>query len=244
LRRRETNYSSRCKDKIDSTAMQDAEKTAALCSAHIIAIDSALSNGRINRYLTVARGDRVLALRYYLWNSELCEAFYIPLQLAEIAARNCILKAVVARYGTNWYADEAFRKQLAPECLADLNQSIRDERKQHGSGMTHEHVASSVSFSFWDHLCTQRFRPLLWAKGILPYFPHFPDNTDLYKLQAQVMSIRQWRNRIAHYKAIFDKQPTQKHNDILELLSWVSPDLREFVRGLSRVSRVIGQRPA
>jgi len=223
--------------------MQDIAKLGELCVTHLVAVDSALSKGRIDRYLVAAGNDRALALRYYMWNSELCQAFYVPIQMAEIAVRNCILKALVARYGTNWPFETGFTAMLSDRCRDDLTQAIADERYQHGTACTHEHIASAVSFSFWDHLCTKRFRPLLWAKGITPFLPHFPDNTDLPKLQVRIMTIRQWRNRLAHYKTVFDKNPTQKHNDILELLSWISPDLRTFVRDTSRFSRVLGRRP-
>jgi len=225
--------------------MQDVNKIAELCATNLVALDSAMSQKRIDRYLTVANGDRVLALRYYMWNLEICEAFYTPLQFAEIAVRNGVLKALVARYGVNWPFDAGFlgRIQMNPQCHADLLQSIAEERKQHGNAMTHEHIASCVSFSFWDHLCTQGWRTMIWAKGIQTCFPNFPDNTDLIKLQRRVMEVRQWRNRIMHYKTVFDRQPIYRHNEILELLSWSSPEVRDFVRDVSRVSSIMDRRP-
>ena len=225
--------------------MQDVTKLAKLCADNLVSLDSAMSNKRINRYLTVANGDRVLALRYYMWNLEICEAFYTPLQFAEIVVRNGVLNALVTRYGANWPFDPGFigRLQHQPQCYSDLMQSIAEERKQHRDALTHEHVASCVSFSFWDHLCTQGWKTMLWAKGIKQSFPNFPNNTDLVTLQRRIMEVRQWRNRIMHYKTVFDRQPTHKHNEILELLSWSSPDVRDFVRDVSRVSLIMNRRP-
>jgi len=223
--------------------MQEIHIIAGYCAVHLATADNALSTARIDRYLAAAKGDRTLALRYYIWNVELCEAFYTPLHFAEVAVRNGILRAVVARFGIGWPSNPDFRKHLETRFVSDLDQAIAEERKQHVAAMTHEHIASALTFAFWDHLCTKRFRPLLWAKGIKPYFPHFEDNNDLYKLQAQIMSVRQWRNRIAHHKTVFDKSPTAKHNDILAILSWISPDLRAFVINISRVSQVIQRRP-
>ena len=180
-----------------------------------------------------------------MWNLEICEAFYTPLQFAEIVVRNGVLKAIVARYGGNWPFDAGFigRLPLQPHHHRNLTQAITEERKQHGAACTHEHIASCLSFSFWDHLCTQGWRTMIWARGIQASFPYFEDNIDLIKLQGRIMAIRQWRNRIMHYKTVFDRQPIHKHNEILELLSWASPELREFVKSVSRVSSILDRRP-
>lgn len=58
------------------------------------AIEATISPARLKRYIPTAKGDRQLALRLYLWNVRICEAFYFPLQTAEIAARNAIKKPV------------------------------------------------------------------------------------------------------------------------------------------------------
>jgi hypothetical protein len=67
-----------------------------------------LSNERFGKYLTAAGGDIDRAIRLYVWNSHVGEAFHTPIQTVEVALRNSINHALVAKFGANWWQDPGF----------------------------------------------------------------------------------------------------------------------------------------
>jgi hypothetical protein len=121
---------------------------------------------------------------------------------------------------------------------------LNEEKLQHGNGVTGHHVVSSSTFGFWEHFATKRFERLLWTKGIRSIFPNAPNDIRREDIQALIESVRRWRNRIAHHRAIFDKGPMRKHQDALELIKFVCADTYAWVTKASRVPMALQLRPA
>jgi hypothetical protein len=209
------------------------------------AIENAIYNQRLARYAIVAgTTDKTVLFRFYLWNCALCEAFYFPLQIAEIITRNAIHKALLDRLGDRWFENSTFLSLLDKKSRSDLRASVRREIKQHKSATTGHHVCSDLAFGFWEHLTTKRFERLLWNRGLQESFPQAPPSATPHKeLHALIESARQLRNRIAHHKAIFDKSPSRKYQDVLTLIRWVCNDTADWVTSVSTVQAVINARP-
>jgi hypothetical protein len=207
------------------------------------AIETAVQPERIRRYMPAAGMDGDRAFKFYLWNCALCEAFHISLHFCEIVCRNALNRVLTARCGAAWYENTTLLQIMDPRFRQDLQHSIDTERKQHGSRMTAHHVVSSLHFGFWEHLATKRFERFLWAKGIHVAFPLAPPHRTYEDLQRLIESVRRWRNRIAHHRAIFDKGPTRKHQDALELIGWICADTSAWVSSVSRVPVAISLRP-
>jgi hypothetical protein len=70
-----------------------------------------------------------VALRLYIWNARVCESLYLPMQLAEVAARNAIRKPVAKRFQSHWYANAKFINLLPERMKEELNHTVRRERK-------------------------------------------------------------------------------------------------------------------
>lgn len=210
----------------------------------LIAIELALQGQRLARYMPAAGHEKALAFKYYLWNCSIGQAFYISLHFAEILCRNAIHKALVFRLGEDWFNDRTFRSLLSGRYLAELDQAIADERQQHGGNMNAHHVVSALNFGFWEHLTTKRFKRLLWSRGILHNFPNAPMGKTHLDLRELIESVRRWRNRIAHHQAIFDKGPTRKHQDVLDLINWACRTTGVWVAANSHVPKTISERPS
>ena len=97
-----------------------------------------------------------MALRLYVWNARICEAFYLPLQLAEVTIRNRIHAGVILRYGTGWEAQGRFLCTLPQRLQSELNETLRKERVVRGAALTINHVVAGLSFGFWVNLLTKR----------------------------------------------------------------------------------------
>jgi hypothetical protein len=207
------------------------------------AIQNALQKERLDRYLPAAGQNYEVAFKYYVWNCDLCESFYLSLHFAEVVCRNALHRALLNRCGDNWYSHKLLHTILDDDFAKELTNVCRTEGWQHGANMTSHHVVSSLTFAFWEHLATKRFERFIWAKGLRAVFPCAPKDKTYEDLRLLVESVRRWRNRIAHHRAIFDKGPTKKHQDALDLIKWACEHTGQWVASSSTVPRSLTKRP-
>ena len=64
----------------------------------IDALKLSISSDRLATYLKATGFDDDRALRLYLWNAIVGEAFHLPIQAVEVGLRNCINFALCADY--------------------------------------------------------------------------------------------------------------------------------------------------
>ncbi|WP_417812510.1 hypothetical protein [Thalassospira alkalitolerans] len=201
-----------------------------------------LSDRRLQRYAPAADDAGVAREDIYLWNCDLSEAFHFALHMAEVTCRNSIHSALLYK-GDHWFEDRTFRELLDAPRLNDLDIALSDEKAQHRTAFDTHHLVSALSFGFWEHLTTKRFKRYLFPKGFQKNFKYAPWNANLEDLHDLIESVRRWRNRIAHHNAIFDKGPSSKYQDALKLIAWSSPDLEAWVASRCRVNQIINARP-
>lgn len=122
-----------------------------------------------------------------------------------------------------------------------------------GKSVTAERVISGLDFGFWTNLLTStyeesRTHTLLWPNLLTTVFPGAPANTKRHIIEQKFTQIRELRNRLSHYEAIWkfqyeDPQTgkpdysnpvyglnasltllSKNYDNMLELLKWLSPD--------------------
>lgn len=209
----------------------------------LVAVLRAVHDDRIDRFLPAAMGSREDAFSLYLWNCSLCEAFYLPLHFAEISVRNAINNRLIDRFGERWFENRALVGNLEPRRQAEFAEILRSETARHGAGMTCHHLVSEMSFGFWQHLLTKRFNRIIWSDGMRSAFPNLPNSMGRQEVHDRVEIVRKWRNRIAHHKPIFDKGPSAKLQDTLQLIHWVCHDVAAWVTSATKVTAAIQIRP-
>ena len=207
-------------------------------------VESAVQSERLRRYLPAVDRDSSAALQLYLWNCVLCESFFISLHFAEIVCRNAIHNRIVNRLGDHWYRNQTFVGLLGARFQNELREAIDDETRQHDGVCTSHHVVSALTFGFWQHLLTKRFERLLWSHGVQCTFANAPPEISREDAYLLVESIRRWRNRIAHHRAIFDKRPMRMHQQTLKLVNWVCAETGGWVASISKVPFALSMRPA
>ncbi|WP_126420105.1 Abi family protein [Asticcacaulis excentricus] len=206
-------------------------------------VERFLQTERLSRYYAASKGNKTKAFAHYIWNCDLSQYFYIPLHFAEIGSRNAINLALIANLGPLWFSNSNFVAMLDPRFSTELGKAIQDETKQHGASLTAHHIVSALTFGFWEHLLTKRFDRLLWNKGIALYFPGAPAALSREDLRTSIEGVRRWRNRIAHHRAIFDKSPSRKYQQVVELIMWACPTTCAWVKSVTPVHTIINQRP-
>lgn len=211
----------------------------------LAAIEKNLSKERFRRYVLEVNGDKNKALRLYLWNARLSEAFYSPLQSMEITLRNTIHKALVSRFGNNWPFNPKFQNNLTQYTLQELLNSIgRQKRRRRQRLVTTSEVVADLPFGFWLSMLSAGMDIHVWQFEFAKTFPNFPIQPNgLKTVRNRTKDLKEIRNRIAHHEPIYHLPLRQLHDEALELTGWVSRDTRWWMNETSRVIHVLGQDP-
>jgi hypothetical protein len=206
-------------------------------------VSATLAPARIGRYMPAAGGNASFALRLYVWNARLCEAMYLPLQLAEVASRNAISIPLMKRFGSLWYEDHRFENLLTSQFRMTLQDTVSKEKRRRTAPLTVDHVIAALPFGFWVNLMARPFENQLWATGVKVAFPNAAKLDSRQSIHARLERMRKIRNDIMHHYAIFDKGPQAEATNILELISFICTETAWLAQQVSTISRVINDRP-
>lgn len=208
-------------------------------------IEGILHAERIDAYRRDG-ADPTLTLGRYTLNMALSESLYPALQFAEVALRNAIHQAMTTRCGTDaWYDKRAARlTQWQIAQIADAKASLT----KHGKAVNPGRMVAELNFGFW----TGFFNKAHGQTGIGHYlasaiFPHAPlPEQNLNKLGIRWRNIRDLRNRVFHHERILHwRDIDARHQAILEIISWISPELHDLAKALDRFAslRKAGLKP-
>jgi len=197
-------------------------------------IENILHSDRLDVYRQDG-ADQNLTLARYSLNLALSESLYPSLQFAEIGLRNAVHRALTARCGTEaWY--DSPQARLTPwqqEKVDEAKNALAIRRKPLTSGR----VVAELNFAFW----TGFFNRTHARTGIGAYlshhaFPHAPAKEQYQAtLDRRWQNIRDLRNRVFHHERILHWHDLdQHHQDILDIIGWISPELHDFAKKLDR----------
>ncbi len=206
----------------------------------------ALSEPRINSYLTRAGGNPELAFRLYVWNTQLSEAMYMPLQSFEVGLRNSSDRALTAMWGDSWYEPGPLAGRLQVEQIQRIQRVLdRHSELTIKVPLTKDFVIANLSFAFWVDLFFFREYEKLWQFGLHTAFPNRQKGTQRSNVAAVIKSVHTLRNRVAHHEPIAWSNPPldQQHTTILKLICWISPDTESLVKHHSKFGDVWTNKP-
>ncbi|RKQ96246.1 Abi family protein [Maricaulis maris] len=207
------------------------------------AIQASLSASRLHKYLAAAKGDLPLAIRLYIWNSELSATFYSPIQIVEVAVRNAIAKRLRQRFGASWHSSPKFRNTLNNYQRTELTKAVSKETRQHRHNTTSEHIISALTLGFWTGLMSAQMDKQLWAGGIAMSFPHAPAQETRASIHQRLDSLRAFRNDVMHYRSIFDKSPRHQMQRLDNMLGYICEDSQFLLRHAHNLEAVISNKP-
>lgn len=229
-------------------------------------LETFLGPARLTTYLSAAGGDAERAADLYLWVTELSGALHAQLSFVELAVRNAIDRRLLEwnddqGHGAEWTADGC----AAPLLYQLLRKPLRDARTwavkeaalrhprhpRHGIGVTHDDVVAQLMFGAWVKLV----RPIsksessapqqkLWVDALCGAFPH-ADQSDAGRqaIGAQLETMRQLRNRVAHHDNLLEVDIRHRQNGVLSLLSKVDPVLPALAAARSPLRRLTREDP-
>lgn len=159
-----------------------------------------LSASRINKYKSACGGDKAKTIQLYQYNIKLCQRFYGIMSMFEIMLRNLINEHYLTQFqDANWIINQATVGKLLEH---DINDIHKYEREYRAKGVySHDKMVASFHFGFWTSLFTKRnYR--IGNKTLLRIFPNKAHGLNQKDIYEQLTTIREFRNRIAHYEPI------------------------------------------
>lgn len=201
-------------------------------------IEGILHTERIDAYRQDGAGP-MLTLGRYALNMALSESLYPVLQFSEIALRNAIHQAMTMRCLTDaWYDTRVAR--LTPWQVDQIT-AAKSSLAKHRKPITTGRMVAELNFGFW----TGFFNKVHSQTGIghcltSTIYPHAPlAEQDLNKMGIRWQKIRDLRNRVFHHERILHwRDLDQRHQSILDVIEWMSPELKHFTTVLERFTEI------
>lgn len=220
------------------------------------ALFRSLSRERMQAYSLESDRDSVDAAARYLWNMALGAAITPVLHLVEVALRNAIYEVGCETTshrrlttGTVRCWLDAVPTLLEPREAAEVVTAIQrlgTNPRRHTPG----HLVGQLGFGFWIGLCERPYEhgrssgPQLWPRAV-KRFQNAP-RTDRHRaaIRSALIDLRDYRNMVAHYHPIWDRNPVRWHSRAIEVLGWMNPGLAAVARNLSSLEAVFHAGPA
>ncbi len=196
-----------------------------------------LSEARFAPYLKNAGFDKHYAFSLYLYNARLSKAFLYPLHILEITLRNRMNEIFSVNFDEKWYQDKAFRSGLSSESMDALDRGISRAKKP-----KKEDIIATLTFDFWSNLFRPEYDRFVWQTNMRILLPNV--NLTRKEFEKVVRKINGFRNRIAHYEPIHKINLSEMHVVIIDILSWLSNDISNWVKHYSTVNECLRMKPS
>ncbi|MGI3163744.1 hypothetical protein [Pseudooceanicola sp. 200-1SW] len=167
------------------------------------------------------------------------EAFFPVLSASEVCLRNIVATRLIALYGPHWWEDPAFLSQIDRGKRIVL--TARDKLKSRGP-VTSGGMTAELNFGFWVNMLLARHETVFWP-DLHGSFPHLPGEVTYARLFRRCNEVREFRNRIFHHEPILHRDLSKEYSQIMELITWLSPEKARWIKQYSRVMTVLRQRP-
>lgn len=221
------------------------------------------SASRVNRYLLATGNSTTKAAKLYKANLKTSQAFHPLLGIIEVVLRNR-LNDILTSYFTDadwiinqkagFMSDLSLRftyKRTGQQKTNDfLKREINKAEKRlnkTGTPITSGKIIAEQTLGFWTDFFEVHHYRLLKGKPI-KIFQYLPSGHGRKEVNEELNKVRRFRNRINHNEPIcfsgnyFDFTETlEVHNSIINLLTWIDPELIKFIADIDKVQKKINQ---
>lgn len=203
-----------------------------------------LSADRLSTYLHECSGDITAAITLYEWNTAISAALWETLGNTEVVLRNTVASRLALRHTRlrrprSWLDDPA--RELDSRAAADIAEA-RYRLQSKGKPATEGQLISELSFGFWRFLIARRYQTTLWP-ALAGGFRYAP-NRAIHTVENPIRRLHEFRNRLAHHQRVWNMDLPARYADMLDVIGFIDPDVRDWADRTSRVAAVLATRPA
>lgn len=212
-------------------------------SAQEEALFAAISPRRFHPY--VADGsDNAMGVARYALNIALSEALYPAIHCLEIALRNAIHKALCQSTGcSDWYDVSTDLNAYQRRIINDAKEKSREKLVKSGRSLDQvlpDDVIAELPLGFWTAFFNKRSKSTMSIQLLKPVFRYAPrKKLRLDDIGERTARFRTLRNRVFHHERIVHwVDLPSRHAEIMELISWISPELATICQRHDRFDSV------
>ena len=223
-------------------------------------VDTWLATPRFERFIMAAGNNRQRALDIYQWNTALNSAFLHDFAHFEVALRNAVDVELSAHFGQapHWVEDTTLLLVLPMDMKKqrngtryDSNSWLRNEVSKSRGKFTKPNrhgiipqlepgkVVADLSLGCWVDMFASRHETNLWTPALNKAF--LP-GTDRQKLYGMLLTLKDFRNRVAHHEPTL-KDAQTVHRTLYSVLRLISKDVLTHVQAHSAVPTYLASRP-
>ncbi|MEO6005263.1 MAG: hypothetical protein ABIZ04_09725 [Opitutus sp.] len=186
-------------------------------------IRKALSSERFESHRKEANETDERVFDRYQWNALICEQFYGPLRTLEVTLRNSLDSGIGVKTGDgNWLTK-------VPGWLREKEQddvsAAHDFLSSRGRTITQARMVQEMSFGFWTSFFNSRNEPLFHSIATHVFPGLSKQQRTRGNVSQRFESIRSLRNRIFHFRRIWNRPNLQRdYDEIVEAVGWVNAD--------------------
>jgi hypothetical protein len=155
--------------------------------------------------------------------------------MLEVALRNRVHTVMGEKHGPDWIVQEALLLgDHQPGQVREAVKGLLDD----GKDATPNRIVAALTLGFWTAVVGRVYENA-WQQG-LHRVARREDGRGFARkdLAAPLMRIRNLRNRIAHHEPIIYSDLHKTHEQMLQLITWLSPPAAEWCRTHGRFPRV------
>lgn len=207
-------------------------------------VESLVSAGRFDSYVSAAGGDRRQAVALYQWNVALSAACFEAFHYVEIVVRNAMDREMRSykkegERGIPWFLLPVVAKHQAgfDDSVEKVRRRLRDQSRDRE---TRDQIVAGVDFSFWTSLLHSENEEL-WRHAL---YRAFPNSSGRRKdVVAVLEALRIFRNRLAHHDSLLAVDVPFRFGQMLQVLRWVDPYAATWLTSVERITDILATRP-
>ncbi|HAK75530.1 MAG TPA: hypothetical protein DCM71_01130 [Runella sp.] len=219
------------------------------------------SNARVNRYSIATGNSNSKAIKLYKANLKIAQSFHPLLGILEVILRNGINDVLTLHFSDpNWIVNQKSgfmsdpsltlidkrtgQKKTNDFLKREVNKAEQRLRKT-GTTITSGKIIAEQTLGFWTDLFEAHHYKLLKGKPI-QIFSNIPKGYGRKDINNALTKIRRFRNRINHNEPICFAGNSinftltiEIYDSIIDVLSWIDPQLVILVKDLDKVKKTI-----
>lgn len=215
-----------------------------------------IGDARFGRYLNAASGEEAQAVSLYVWNAQVSSAFYLPLQIWEVALRNQMNRFLCWKFSDGgWpYNDVKAVRQFNGRDRERLSEARRrQEEARNVKRATTDAIVADLSAGFWVSMLSGGYdAKFAWRYNLPRVFPHGlagwksgnPSRWDPLAAHAACERLLNLRNRIAHHEPVYELALPQLEKDVYTIVSAMCPASSAYLASSSSIAKVLAMRPS
>ena len=229
-------------------------------------LEQLISPGRFATFVTLANGDRSLAVDLHEWTGAVAGALFTDFRTLEVVYRNHVDQALhshvasVAPQVQHWMWDSSWIPASGYWWNDEAEQALKAARKRAGGRKaSHGAVVAELTFGFWRYIVSGRYEESFWNTALDDAFADIPGHAPGDRrrtLEQAMINLLALRNRLAHHEPIA-KPWTRKlpggrvgaftlddlYDNLVRVLHWTSPAHADSLLQASSVPGLLAARP-